>query len=345
MVLGTGSPARIRSAHPSVFEAKPEGRSSVQARPLSRTACSPGRCQAPTLALSRSPAPKAESFTTRRTPAPSPALRPWLADISVISVTAGGGQTLTHLPDAATTLVFRSTADRGGELLVLGPGRRASYHPAKELPLCVKIRIRPGRARPLLGVPVGTLVDRVVPLGELWGADGDRLARELAGLGREPGLVVARLQAALLARLAARTPGDLSRSDLLRSAARAMTVRAQRPEPVPALARQLTVSERQLRNLFAEGVGLSPKQLARIERVRSVLAHPGERLRLRPPPRAPALLTAAAGSGPTCPLSRSAGPVRRRPGTGRPGCPGWPAGPPRRTGRGRAAPGRRTCPG
>ena len=223
-----------------------------------------------------------ERVTARneRTAAPAAALRPWLADISVLSVTAGGGQTLTHLPDAATALVFRSTADRGGELLVLGPRRRASYHPAKELPLCVKIRIRPGRARPLLGVPVGALVDRVVPLAELWGPGGDRLARELAGLGPEtdPGLVVARLQTALLARLAARTPGDLSRSDLLRSAARAMTTRPrQRPEPVPALARRLAVSERQLRNLFTEGVGLSPKQLARIERVRSVLAHPGER--------------------------------------------------------------------
>jgi transcriptional regulator GlxA family with amidase domain len=42
------------------------------------------------------------------------------------------------------------------------------------------------------------------------------------------------------------------------------------------VARELAVSERQLRNLFSEGVGLSPKHYARIDRVRAVLAHATE---------------------------------------------------------------------
>ncbi len=37
-------------------------------------------------------------------------------------------------------------------------------------------------------------------------------------------------------------------------------------------ARRLHVSERQLRTLFADGTGLSPKHFARIDRVRNVLA-------------------------------------------------------------------------
>ncbi len=40
---------------------------------------------------------------------------------------------------------------------------------------------------------------------------------------------------------------------------------------VAAAARRLHVSERHLRNLFIEGVGLSPKHFARIDRVRTVL--------------------------------------------------------------------------
>jgi methylphosphotriester-DNA--protein-cysteine methyltransferase len=40
---------------------------------------------------------------------------------------------------------------------------------------------------------------------------------------------------------------------------------------VAAAARRLHVSERQLRNLFAQAVGLSPKQVAGIDRVRAVL--------------------------------------------------------------------------
>jgi len=207
---------------------------------------------------------------------PAP-LRPWLAGIDALSDTPGDRGTLTHPPDAATALVFRTGAE-GSDLLVMGPRTRASYHRDKQLALCVKVRIRPGRARPLLGTPVADLVDRVVPLGELWGASGERLARELARLGPEPGPVAERLQAELLAGLATRSSRDLERSDLLRTAALAMTARAhRRPESVAGLARRLAVSERRLRDLFTDGVGLPPKQLARIERVRAVLAHDGRR--------------------------------------------------------------------
>ncbi|WP_426537585.1 helix-turn-helix domain-containing protein [Streptomyces sp. UG1] len=37
------------------------------------------------------------------------------------------------------------------------------------------------------------------------------------------------------------------------------------------MARDLAISERQLRSLFADGVGVSPKHFARINRVRTVL--------------------------------------------------------------------------
>lgn len=45
------------------------------------------------------------------------------------------------------------------------------------------------------------------------------------------------------------------------------------PGGVATAARRLHVSERHLRNLFVDGVGLSPKHFARIDRVRTVLAH------------------------------------------------------------------------
>jgi AraC-like DNA-binding protein len=206
---------------------------------------------------------------------PAAPLRPWIADISVGAVAAGDQQPLTHVPDTATLLVFRTTAAQRSDLLVVGPRTRASYHTGKDIPSCVRVRIRPGRARPLLGVSLSQLADRVVPLGELWGASGDVLARDLADLGSDPELVLERLQAELLAHLTAQTPGDLSRSDLLHAATQALTPHADRqPEQVPALAKRLAVSERHLRNLFTDGVGLSPKHLARIERVRRVLARP-----------------------------------------------------------------------
>jgi AraC-like DNA-binding protein len=45
-----------------------------------------------------------------------------------------------------------------------------------------------------------------------------------------------------------------------------------RSEPVRDAARRLNISERYLRNLFTDAVGVSPRQFARIDRVRTVLA-------------------------------------------------------------------------
>ncbi|MGM7646188.1 helix-turn-helix domain-containing protein [Nocardia sp. JW2] len=44
----------------------------------------------------------------------------------------------------------------------------------------------------------------------------------------------------------------------------------------PAPGTRLAVSERQLRSLFAAGIGLSPKHFARIDRVRRVLTAAGK---------------------------------------------------------------------
>jgi transcriptional regulator GlxA family with amidase domain len=130
---------------------------------------------------------------------------------------------------------------------------------------------------------VSELVDRVVPLGALWGEPGDRLVRELVNLRHEPGLVLKHIETALLDRLAGQAPSDLLRSELLYSATRALSPQAQsargmsQPERLRTIAGRLSISERQLRNLFAGGVGLSPKRFARVDRVRGVLASAGRR--------------------------------------------------------------------
>lgn len=195
----------------------------------------------------------------------------WVAGSGEVVVDAG--RALTHLPDTATTLVFRTTADGTSDLTVIGPRTGASYHAGKDVPFCVRVRVRPGRARPLLGVPVSEIVDRAVPIGRLWGAEGDRLVRDLVPLGPDARRVAGRIEAALAARLDAGTPGDLRRSDLLHTAAEAV---AHRRDPLPAIARRLAVSERHLRDLFTDGIGLPPKRFARIDRVRRVIAaaHP-----------------------------------------------------------------------
>jgi AraC-like DNA-binding protein len=186
-------------------------------------------------------------------------LRPWVAGID--HATMLSPQPVIDLPDHAISLVLRTAPGEPAELVVQGPRTRARYYQGEPGPACFRVRVRPGRARSLLGRSVRDLADEVVPLSDFWGA-------ELAGdLLFEPAGIADRLAAALLGRAS----GEFQHSDLIDSAATLVST------GVAASARQLHVSERHLRNLFVEAVGMPPKRFARIDRVRTVLAHAHDR--------------------------------------------------------------------
>lgn len=194
-------------------------------------------------------------------------LRPWIAGIGSVTVGDVPTEPFIHLPEAATKVVVRTGEHGTRSALVVGPRARASYHRGKRRASCVELRLAPGTVRPLLGIPAVDLVGRAVRLGELPGPYARRLADALQRL--EPEEAVSHLAEVLPERLAA---ADRSRTELVRAGVAAMSVRTGHvPGPVGEVARELAVSERQLRNLFAEGVGLSPKHYARINRVRTVL--------------------------------------------------------------------------
>ncbi|MEV7339486.1 helix-turn-helix domain-containing protein [Streptomyces sp. NPDC093544] len=196
-------------------------------------------------------------------------LRPWFVGAAFTSVDGELREPFTHVPDAATKMVVRVEENGRRDVLVVGPRTRASYHASKRLASCVELRLGPGAARPLLGVAAVDLVGRVAPLGDFPGAHAAQLADELIPL--KPEQVVPHLAEALPERL---TPADPSRTGLLRAAVAAMsTDEGHLPLGVRELAGRLAVSERQLRNLFADGIGISPKHYARIARVRHILTH------------------------------------------------------------------------
>lgn len=199
-------------------------------------------------------------------------LRSLIKAVSVLRAddpAAGERQPLVHVPDADTSLIFRTTSAGHSDLLVIGPRTRASYYVGKNIPFCLRLRLHPGAARPLLGVPVSEVADRVVRLEELWGASSDRLKAALRQAGGDDGLILEHLEAAL----SARSSPDGERGELVQAAVQALRGRTgKRRQPLPAIARYLAVSERHLRTLFAEAVGLPPKRFERIERVRKILA-------------------------------------------------------------------------
>ena len=195
-------------------------------------------------------------------------LRPWIAGVRNVSLAEPAEDAFVHLPDAVTKVVLRVSANGHRDVLAVGPRVRASYHEGKAHVACVELRLAPGTALPLLGVPAAELVGRALPLERLPGGAARRLAGGLRLL--EPEEVVPYLAETLPRLLPA--AADHGRTALVRAGADALSVRTDRvPAQVRDVARELAVSERQLRNLFAEGVGVSPKHYARIDRVRTVI--------------------------------------------------------------------------
>ncbi|MEV5872972.1 helix-turn-helix domain-containing protein [Streptomyces sp. NPDC052101] len=200
------------------------------------------------------------------------ALRPWVAGVRTLSFAEPPSGTFIHLPEAMTKVVLRVTADGQRDVLAVGPRVRATYHEGKGRISCVELRLAPGTARPLLGVPAAGLVGRVVSLDALPGGVARRFAREVRWL--DPREALPRIGEVLPGLLSAAV--DPARTALLRAGVEALSVRLDRaPAQVRDVARELAVSERQLRNLFAEGVGVSPKHYARIDRVRTVATRAG----------------------------------------------------------------------
>jgi AraC-like DNA-binding protein len=187
-------------------------------------------------------------------------VKPW--DIQTACERDGDEQTLTRLPSTSTSLIFAVLPEGNTRLLVMGPRTHAAYFPRKDMRMTVNAQFQPGWARTLTGVPVSEITDQVVPLGELWGKEGDRLHNALIA---DPASAVELIEKAL----SERVTEDPS-SALVHEAAQWLP-----QERLPDTARRLHVSERHLRTLFTGTVGVSPKRFVQLNRVRKVLSQVG----------------------------------------------------------------------
>ncbi|MCU1644893.1 MAG: AraC family transcriptional regulator [Nocardia sp.] len=198
-------------------------------------------------------------------PYPAPeSLRPWIAEIGRIHTLTDLPTHFTHVPQAVTTLVLRTEPSGRRDTLVIGPRTRATYAGAKAPAGCLRLRLAPGAVRPLFGVAAADLTDRILRLADMPGPAAD-LARELTELDLDD--VIPFLESTLPQALSENATRREHRR-LLDSAVAAIDGDA---TPLRDVATRLSVSERQLRNLFTTGVGVSPKHYARITRVRQVI--------------------------------------------------------------------------
>lgn len=161
------------------------------------------------------------------------------------------------LPDGCIDIVVAPGADP----VIVGPTSRPSLNAMRPGETVHGLRFRPGAAPFLLRASGEELRDRVVPLAELLPGD----PRDLQAL----------------------VASHLSDTDPLVDAAVAQLAHG---ADVRGLARELAISERQLRRRFHQAVGYGPKRLARILRLQRLLAEARRR-----PTATGAQLAAAAG--------------------------------------------------
>lgn len=198
------------------------------------------------------------------------AFGPWFSAVTTgTSPDAAHTPAVVEEPDHATVLTWHPESADPFDIVVMGPRTRARYFAVQPGRQCLRLRLRAGLAARLLGVPARELTDRVVPVAELDSAAARELALRIARPG-SPATPAERLSA--LARALPARPGDRWSEIVAEAAARLPA------ERVGAVARRLHVSERHLRNLFTERVGLAPATYVRVARIRNALAGMGRDL-------------------------------------------------------------------
>jgi AraC-like DNA-binding protein len=155
----------------------------------------------------------------------------------------GKGDDVRVVPDACSDVVWR----QGEGTTVAGPDTSAKLVTGAPGDVLIGMRFQPGAGGGALGVPLDALRDLRVDAGEV-----DR-AFDVAG-DLAPADVIGRF----LAAVAGREPDQL-----VAEAARRLT-----SEEVETVARELFISDRQLRRRFHSAVGYGPKTLARVLRFR-----------------------------------------------------------------------------
>ncbi len=163
------------------------------------------------------------------------------------------------LPDGCVDIVYSPSTGDGLQVVGAMTRARKFVFPAGERQLGV--RFRPGMAPGFVRAPGSETTDRMLPLDDVWGAAGRRLGEQV-GETKSVGQAIALLEAQLV---------DETDSGLVQRVS-AYIVDHSGQVRVDDLALDAGMSARQLRRLFLEQIGLSPKHFCRVIRFRHSLS-------------------------------------------------------------------------
>jgi AraC-like DNA-binding protein len=161
------------------------------------------------------------------------------------------------VPDACVDLIWS-----GERLSIAGPDTRSRLVALEAGTRIVGVRLRPGAAGAVLGLPASELRDLAPDAADVLGPDVSAALLEALSRGRDPHALLRR---------AVELRGVPEPDPLVRAAVRALA----RPRArVASVAGELGVSARQLQRRIGDAVGYGPKTLQRVLRFRRLQALP-----------------------------------------------------------------------
>ena len=193
---------------------------------------------------------------------PGKVLRPYVVAYWFFRVAPDAGEIMHSIPlTGAATLSVSMSAGRIG---LAGPRTRPLQVIVRAGDEFWGVHFVPGAVEALLGVSGGSLRDARADAAELTGRQW--VAQTLAGLRRARGLrQVRHLLDRQLATLAQSAP----RLDFAVMHCASLIMRSEGALPIARIATEVGLSERQLRRRFRAATGLTPKEFARVRRVRA----------------------------------------------------------------------------
>ena len=189
-----------------------------------------------------------------------------LAALFVYDCNRDGPRVAMPRPEIQVIVRFGPSAQNGLDIHAFGVSQTVHRKLIRAGQRSVTARLRLGAPGAVLGVPASAMAGRIVPLEDLWGDIATRRLRARLGDARDMVEAAAILESAIAERLATGQGRD-AHAELARAAADRLT-RAN----VNAVALELGVSERQLRRVFLETVGVSPKAFAKLARFHRALS-------------------------------------------------------------------------
>ena len=191
-----------------------------------------------------------------------------MAELAVLECDRDGQRLALPYAELQIVARFGVSARSGLDAHAMGVGQSARRKLLRRGQRSVMARLRLGSSERVLGVSAPELTGRIVALEDLWGkASTERLYERLAA-ANDTVAAAAILENAIVERSA---PDRESRPHTALVLEAAKRLAAQTSSSVGSVADELGMSERHLRRLFQETLGVGPKAFAKLTRFHRAL--------------------------------------------------------------------------